>query len=151
MYRRSRSPLKTIEALIVAEAPAKGGDIGMRKLLSRPLLWGTAATVSLVLHAWWVWSTHDGGQAARCGATWVVFAGAIIARPIIRMGYGAWYQSSKIIDSGHFKPTPEEHEENRQSAIDARCVQLFGPVLAVLGTILWAYGDLAANAVIKSR
>jgi hypothetical protein len=88
-------------------------------------------------------------QAAHCGATWVVFALAIIALPIIRMGYGACYQSSKIIDSGHFQLTPKELEENRQSAIDARCVELFGPVLAVLGTILWAYGDLAANAVEK--
>jgi hypothetical protein len=67
------------------------------------------------------------------------------------MGYGAWYRSSKIIDGGHFVPTAEEIEEDRQSAIDARCVQVFGPVLAVLGTILWAYGDLAANAVIKCR
>jgi hypothetical protein len=123
----------------------------MRNLFSRPLLWVAAAAVSLVLHAWWVWNTHDGGQVARCGATWVIFAGAIIARPIIRMGYGAWYQTSKIIDSGHFVSTPEELEENRQSAIDASCIQLFGPVLAVLGTILWAYGDLAANAIIKSR
>lgn len=122
----------------------------MRKLFSMPLLWGAAATASLVLHAWWVWSTHDGTHAARCGATWVVFAGAIIARPIIRMGYGAWYQSSKSIDSGHFPPTTEEIAENRQSAIDAKCVQLFGPMLAVLGTVLWAYGDLAANAIIKS-
>ena len=123
----------------------------MKKLLSSPQIWGAAAIASLVLHGWWAWSTHDGAPATRCGATWVVFAGVIIARPIIRMGYRAWYQSSKIIDSGHFEPTPEELEENRQSAIDARCVQLLGPVLAVLGTILWAYGDLAANAVIKSR
>jgi hypothetical protein len=122
----------------------------MRKLFSWPLFWGAAATASLVLHAWWAWSTHDGTPAARCGATWVVFAGAIIARPIIRMGYRAWYQSSKTIDGGNFVPTPDEIEEGRQSAIDARCFQLFGPVLAVLGTILWAYGDLAANAVIKS-
>jgi len=27
-------------------------------------------------------------QAARCGATWIVFALAIIALPIIRKGYG---------------------------------------------------------------
>lgn len=122
----------------------------MRKPFSEPLFWGTAATVSLVLHIWWMWSTHDGAPAARCGATWVVFAGAIIARPIIRIGYKAWYQSTKIMDSGSFETTPEQTEGIRQSAVDAKCVQQFGPVLAVLGTILWAYGDLAANAVIKS-
>jgi len=122
----------------------------MRKLFSEPLFWGTAAAVSLVLHAWWAWGTHDGTPAARCGATWAVFAGAIIARPIIRMGYKGWYQSTKSIEAGSFPPTPAQIEENRQSAIDAECVQRFGPVLAVLGTILWAYGDLAANAIMKS-
>jgi hypothetical protein len=65
------------------------------------------------------------------------------------MGYADWYQSTTVTDGGSFKPTPEELEEARKSATDARCVQLFGPVLAILGTVLWAYGDLAANAVMK--
>jgi hypothetical protein len=125
--------------------------LGMRKLFSKLLPWGAwaAASASLLLHAWWAWRTHDGTQAGRCGATWVVIAGAIIARPIIRMGYGAWRESSKIIDGGHFVQTPEEIEENRQSDIDAACVQLHGPILAVFGTLLWAYGDLVANWAIK--
>ena len=122
----------------------------MRKLFSDPLLWGSAATVSLVLHAWLAWSSLDGTYVARCGATWVVFAGAIIARPIIRMGYEAWYQSTRIIDDGNFVPTSEDIEKEQQSSTDARCVQKIGPTFAVLGTILWAYGDLIANAVIKS-
>jgi hypothetical protein len=66
------------------------------------------------------------------------------------MGYMGWYQYTKTIDAGSFVPTPEQIDENRQSAVDAKCVQLFGPVLAVLGTILWAYGDLAANAVMRT-
>ena len=86
---------------------------------------------------------------ARCGATWVVFAGAIIARPIIRVGYKTWSESSLVIDGGHFPPTPEEIEEGRQSRIDANCVQVFGPALGILGTVLWAYGDVAVNLFIK--
>ena len=121
----------------------------MRNMLSRPSLWLAAAAASLMLHAWWVWSTRDGTQVARCGALWVIFAGAIIARPIIRVGYKNWYQSTKTIDGGSFKPTAEEIEEGRQSDIDARCVQIFGPWLAIFGTLLWAYGDLLANIVIK--
>jgi hypothetical protein len=65
------------------------------------------------------------------------------------MGYRAWYQSTKIIDCGRFPRTSEEIEEESQSAMDARCVQCFGPVLALLGTLLWAYGDLIAKAVTK--
>jgi hypothetical protein len=86
---------------------------------------------------------------ARCGALWVIFAAAMIARPIIRVGYRNWYLSTKTIDGGSFKPTAEEIEEGRQSDIDALCVQILGPCLAILGTLLWAYGDLLATIVIK--
>jgi hypothetical protein len=99
----------------------------MRNLISNPWLWGAAACGSLIFHSWWVWRTHDGIPLARCGATWVIFAGALIARPIIRMGYEGWYRSSKTIDDGHFVPTPGEIEEEQQSAIDERCVQWLGP------------------------
>ena len=122
----------------------------MRKLLSRPLLWISFATVSLALHLELSWCTRDHTLVARCGASWVVFGSAIIARPIIRMGYRKWYQATRIIDGGHFVQSAEDIEEEQQSAIDARCVQVLGPVVAVLGTILWAYGDLAANQIIRS-
>ena len=122
----------------------------MKTLISKPLFWGTAAAVSLALHFWWLCTTLDVTNLARCGATWAVFAGALIARPIFRVGYSRWYQSTKIIDCGTFETTPEQLEEIRQSGIDAKCVQLYGPVLAVLGTALWAYGDLAANAIMRS-
>jgi len=121
----------------------------MRNLISNPWFWCAAAGASLVLHILLVWRTHDGTLVARCGATWVIFAGAVIARPILRMGYETWYRSSKTIDGGHFLRTPEEIEEERQSAIDASCVQWFGPWLAGAGTALWAYGDLAANAIMN--
>lgn len=104
---------------------------------------------SLVLHAWWAWRTHDGTEVARCGALWVMFAGAVLARPIIRMGYKNWYEASRTINGGSFVPTPEEIEEDRQNAIDARCLQIYGPILALLGTVLWAYGDLAGKWVLK--
>jgi len=121
----------------------------MRRLLSSRLLWVTLAVVLLIIHSWWAWHAHDGTHIARCGATWIVFAGAIIARPIIRVGYKAWKRSAEclIIDGGGVEPTPEEIEETRQCVIDAGCVQLLGPGLAVFGTLLWAYGDLMGNAI----
>jgi hypothetical protein len=121
----------------------------MRKLFSMPALWIAAAVVSLPPHLLWAWRTHDGTQAARCGALWVVFAGALIARPIIRAGYKEWYESTKIINGGHFPPTAEDIEEDKQGAIDAKCVQVFAPALAVGGTILWAYGDWFVNLFVK--
>jgi hypothetical protein len=120
----------------------------MRKLFSSPWIWGLLAAVSLAVHILWARRTADYAQAARCGATWIVFAGLIIWRPIIRRGgCRNWYLSTKVMDCGQFPPTSEELEEEQQANIDARCVQLFGPILAVFGTILWAYGDLIANAL----
>jgi hypothetical protein len=122
----------------------------MKKHLSNPWIWGAAAVVSLAAHAWWACSRHDVTLAARCGATWVVFAFVIIARPIIRVGYTAWYQSRRTIDCGTFPATPQQEEENRQRRTDENCVQLYGPTLAVFGTILWAYGDLLIASVAKN-
>jgi H+/gluconate symporter-like permease len=85
----------------------------------------------------------------RCGATWIIFGSAIVARPIIRVGYRAWLRASRTIDGGTFPPSPEEIEAIRQDNLDARSVQLFGPILAVLGTLLWGYGDLIGNRFIK--
>jgi Na+/glutamate symporter len=113
------------------------------------MIWATAAVASLAVHLLWTWHTHDGTHVARCGATWVIFAGAIIGRPIIRMGYKMWYQSTRTIDAGTFETTPDQVEEIKQNAIDANCVQVLGPLLAALGTLLWAYGDLAANLIMK--
>lgn len=122
----------------------------MRKLLSFPLSWGIAAIFSFVVHVLSPWGTNDAARVARCGATWVLVAGAIIARPIIRKGYTRWYESTRTIDSGTWETAPDQDEEIRQIATDARCVQLYGPALAAMGTILWAYGELIPEAVIKT-
>jgi len=79
----------------------------------------------------------------------VFFAGAIIARPIIRKGYPKWWKDAKTIDSGEFTTTPEQKEENKQNDIDARCVQKYGPGLAAFGTLLWAYGDLIPRMILR--
>lgn len=96
----------------------------MRQILTQPLLWFVAAAASLLLHVWWAWETKDGMQFARSGASWVVFGGALIARPIIRIGYDAWYKFARIFDGGSFVPSPQEIEEDRQAELDARCSEI---------------------------
>jgi hypothetical protein len=87
------------------------------------------------------------GEAECCGATCVVFARAQLSRDPSSSAWvtGLGINPRRTIDGGHVVPTPEKIEENRQSAIDARCVQLFAPVLAALGTIFWAYGERGHN------
>jgi len=109
------------------------------------LTWFSLAVASFVIHLVWAHNSHQGSHLARCGATWTIFAGALIARPLIRLGYNAWYQASETFDGGEYQPPSEQIEKERQSKIDALNVQILGPCLAVAGTFLWAYGDLLGN------
>lgn len=62
-------------------------------------------------------------------------------RPVIRMGFDEWVKSLSIIDGGHFPPTPEEIECGRQAKLDAIASHV-GIFMALIGTLVWAYGDL---------
>ena len=121
----------------------------MRRLASSPATWFILTVLSLVLHVLWARSSGDPAIVARAGAIWVIFAGVIIARPVIRRGYAAWYAASLTIDGGSAAASVEEEEHARQEALDARCLQVFGPSLAIAGTILWAYGDLIASPLVQ--
>jgi len=114
-----------------------------------PRAWGGIAIVLMALHVWLATITCDNLWIARCGALWVAIGALVIARPIIRRGgYVRWYDSTKDIDYGTLgPPTAQEAEAERQTELDARCVQLIGPLTALLGTLLWAYGDLAGDSI----
>jgi hypothetical protein len=69
-------------------------------------------------------------------------AGVLLSvRPLVRMGLTEWLNSQRVIDGGGPGPTPEEIEEERQTTLDARASQ-YGVALALVGTVIWAYGDL---------
>ena len=77
----------------------------------------------------------------RSGAI-LTMAGVLLSvRPLIRMGFSEWYRSMSVIDCGHLEPTPEEIEAERQSNLDATASRI-GVYMAVIGTLVWAYGDL---------
>jgi hypothetical protein len=62
-------------------------------------------------------------------------------RPLVRMGFKDWLSSQRVIDGGHIEPTAEEIEERRQLEVDAIASKI-GVYMALVGTVLWAYGDL---------
>ncbi len=69
-------------------------------------------------------------------------AGVLLSvRPIVRMSLTEWVRAQSVIDGGHVVPTPAEIEEDRQMKLDATATQI-GAVMAIVGTVIWAYGDL---------
>lgn len=113
----------------------------MRKHFSNIwLLFGLAAVVLVVstvasyLTCKWHWFGRSGAI--------VTVAGVLLSvRPLVRMGLTEWVRSQSVIDGGQDPPTPEEVEEDRQTKLDATATQI-GAAMAVIGTLIWAYGDL---------
>lgn len=80
----------------------------------------------------------------RSGA-WLTVIGIILsARPLIRMGTDKWIQSKGIINLGSLVPTPNEIENSKQSNLDDSAFQV-GIPMSIIGTLIWAYGDLIEN------
>lgn len=75
----------------------------------------------------------------------LAFAGALmaclgvftIARPVIRAGgYKSWLKKTKNMNFGSLQPTTEELEEDQQVEKDAFAVNIVGPALAIVGTMM---------------
>lgn len=101
-------------------------SIALAVLLLGGLGWrmtGRPVSVSAALAAY-------GAFMACCGVV-------TIGRPMIRVGgYRAWHEQSRIINGGDYPPTPAEIEEDRQGRLDAMAVQVAGPALVIVGTML---------------
>jgi len=118
----------------------------LHKFMMNPQAVISAAFTLLGVHVLIGFSSNDYTHVDRCGALWVILGGMLVLRPILRVGYDEWYRRSKIIDAGTFTMTAKDLEEERQREIDARCVQMIGPSLGMMGTLLWAYGSVMWKA-----
>lgn len=81
-------------------------------------------------------------------------AGAIVAaigvltlgRPIVRLGYKQWRETSQNVDGGYFsseEEPPEFKAEVDEQNKDAVAVQIVGPSLVVVGTLLNGFSGFA--------
>lgn len=95
---------------------------------------GLPIALICVLIAWSI--NHHEKSFAATGAVIAVLGVLTIGRPIIRMGYGRWFSASQMIDGGTFPPTREQEEEDFQQREDARAIQIYGPLLIVVGTLM---------------
>jgi drug/metabolite transporter (DMT)-like permease len=116
----------------------------MKTLLSNILLVSVVALISVAISLvasfyseQWHWFGRSGSIMAICGVILTI-------RPIIRLGLKKWIEVQNTIDGGSFKPPPEEKEKDRQSDLDHKASQI-GSFLAILGTIIWGYGDLVGR------
>jgi hypothetical protein len=99
---------------------AGGGGIGMQWLR---ILFEIKAPIS-------TWLAAFGAFMACCGVT-------TIGRPVIRVGgYRTWYKNSLTIGGGSYQPTREEKAETLQRLKDAIAVQITGPALVIVGTMI---------------
>lgn len=113
----------------------------MKKLLSNTCLVTAVGLMSVVISlavsvyvGQWHWFGRAGSIMTICGVILTI-------RPIIRLGPKEWIILQHTINGGSFEPTPEEIEADRQSDLDDAASQI-GPVIAILGTVIWGYGDL---------
>lgn len=77
----------------------------------------------------------------RSGAILTMSGVLLSIRPLVRMGLKEWIRSLSTINGGNFLATTAEIKDEMQSKQDAVAFQL-GAVMILLGTLIWAYGDL---------
>ncbi|MBV5311518.1 hypothetical protein [Chromatium okenii] len=74
--------------------------------------------------------------AALAGAIVAVLGVLTLGRPIIRLGYSEWLRQSNTIDGGTYPPTIEEQKAALENERDAKSMQITGPLLISIGTLL---------------
>ncbi len=116
----------------------------MRRALRNLLNTKMVVTISV---AWVVFSLglsachHDWKWFGRSGAILTLGGAILTVRPLLRLGPGEFYRGQHMIDGGNIVPTPEEKAAEREAQDDVTA-SLMGFICAVVGTIIWAYGDL---------
>ncbi|MGD9699447.1 hypothetical protein [Acinetobacter sp.] len=113
----------------------------MKKILSNTFLMTAIAIIIVTASLIESWSTNEWHWFGRSGA-WATMIGVILSvRPLIRMGLSKWIQSLSTFDGGNMDPTPEEIEEDIQIIKDMQSFKR-GVYMSIIGTLIWAYGDL---------
>lgn len=113
----------------------------MRKLLSNNRLLILFAVLTVIISFFVSLKTCMWHWFGRSGAIMTMVGIMLSIRPLVRMGRKEWVNFLGKCDGGNFVPTPEDKENERQAELDAKAFQ-FGSVLLLIGTLIWAYGDL---------
>ena len=119
----------------------------MKRLFSNVKLLVAASFLFVLASAAASFWSHQWHWFGRSGAILTIAGLLLTFRPLVRMGLTNWLQSQSIIDCGHLVPIAEEIEAEHQAKIDGSASML-GVSMAIVGTLIWAYGDLVGNLLI---
>lgn len=110
----------------------------MRKIFSNTWFISTLAFIVLSISLFHSMVTNDSHWFQRSGSIIVLLGVLIAARRVIRLGKD--YQNEDL-------NLPDETPEGKNVLLDQRSEFIIGPIVAVLGTIIWGYGDLIFEAL----
>ena len=113
----------------------------VKSILTNIWLVTTIAVVVVLISAMASYQTHHWHWFGRSGSILTILGILLTIRPMIRMGLRKWIDYQSIIDGGNFVQTEEEKEANHQEYLDSIALKI-GAIFSVVGTIIWAYGDL---------
>ena len=77
--------------------------------------------------------TNEAHWFQRSGSVVVLLGVLIVARRIIRLGDNHQDEDWNL---------PDDSPEGKRVLLDQRSEYIIGPIIAVIGTIVWGYGDL---------
>ena len=108
-------------------------SLALRNFFSNTWIFVTAAIVVLVYCYYCSWATGQPQWFQRSGSIVVLFGVLISARKIVRLGNKYTNEDWGL---------PDDSVEGRLVLLDEHSQYIIGPIVAVIGTIVWGYGDL---------
>jgi len=110
----------------------------MRKIFSNTWLIFLLAFIVLIGSLFHSMVTNDPQWFQRSGSIIVLLGVLIVARRVIRLGKDYQNEDWNL---------PDESSEGKKVLLDQRSEFIIGPIIAVVGTIIWGYGDLIFKAI----
>ncbi|MDK1494221.1 hypothetical protein QN219_30095 [Sinorhizobium sp. 7-81] len=100
-------------------------------------LWGAFVVPFSVVRLWIGLSPITTATLALYGAVMACLGVFTIARPVLRAGgYKSWLAKKHIIGGAPFTASSAENKEAEETEKDALAVNIIGPALAIVGTLM---------------